>query len=164
LKPIEMAKSLQLEFRRAAITEPEAAALIEALNRELDALYPEAGANHFRLDADEVTGGRGGFLIAWAGAEPVGCGAIRRLDAVTAEIKRMYVVPAFRGYKVGSQILAALETMAREIGCTRLVLETGDRQGAALRLYESAGFERTPPYGEYVASPLSVCLAKELGF
>ena len=67
--------------------------MIEALNGELSGRYPEAGANHFRLDAGEVADGRGAFLVAYAGSQPVACGAIRRLDAGTAEIKRMYVAP-----------------------------------------------------------------------
>ncbi len=41
-------------------------------------------------------------------------------------------------------------------------VETGLRQGEALALYEGAGFSRIPPFGEYVNSPLSVCMAKDL--
>jgi hypothetical protein len=42
------------------------------------------------------------------------------------------------------------------------VLETGERQGEALALYGRAGFSRIPAFGEYVGSPLSVCMAKTL--
>ncbi len=51
---------------------------------------------------------------------------------------------------------------ARALGASRLVLETGDRQHEALALYERAGFARIAPFGEYVGSPLSVCMGKSL--
>jgi GNAT superfamily N-acetyltransferase len=136
--------------------------LIAALNAELSARYPEDGANHFRLDASEVGPGRGAFLVACVGGEPAGCGAVRRLEDGVAEIKRMYVRPAQRGRGVGAVLLAALEAEARQLGARRLVLETGSRQPEALALYRRAGFGVVPAFGEYVDSPLSVFMAKEL--
>lgn len=151
-----------LTIWRCDFLAPEARALIEALNAELSSRYPEEGANHFRLDAEEVVDGRGAFLIAAVAGKPVGCGAVRRIEARTAEIKRMYVNPAERSRGVGRALLAALETEARALGMARLVLETGLRQPEANALYERAGFSRIAPFGEYVGSPLSVCMAKDL--
>jgi len=148
---------------RADIRSAEALALIGALNHELSSRYPEAGATHFRLDAEEVAPGRGAFLIAARTGTPIGCGAVRRIETGTAEIKRMYVRPDARGQRVGQAVLAALEAEARALGCARLVLETGARQPEAITLYERAGFSRIPPFGEYAHSPLSVCMAKDLG-
>jgi GNAT superfamily N-acetyltransferase len=74
----------------------------------------------------------------------------------------MYVVPLDRGRGVGRVILNALINEARALSISRLVLETGVRQSEALALYQRAGFSRIAPFGEYVGSPLSVCLAKEL--
>ena len=147
---------------RADILSPAAGALIAALNAELSSRYPEDGATHFRLDAEEVAPGRGAFLIATHGGQPVGCGAVRRIEAGTAEIKRMYVRPEARGRRVGRAVLSALEAEAGALGCARLVLETGVRQPEAIALYERAGFARIPAFGEYVDSPLSVCMAKDL--
>jgi GNAT superfamily N-acetyltransferase len=152
-----------LTVARADIRSPEALGLIGALNRELSSRYPEDGATHFRLDADEVAPGRGAFLIAARAGTPVGCGAVRRIEDGTAEVKRMYVRPEVRGQRVGQAVLSALEAEARALGCARLVLETGVRQMEAIALYERAGFARIAPFGEYVDSPLSVCMAKELG-
>jgi GNAT superfamily N-acetyltransferase len=152
-----------LAVERADIRSPEALALIEALNAELSSRYPEDGATHFRLDAEEVAPGRGAFLIAARAGKPVGCGAVRRIEAGTAEIKRMYVIPEARGQRVGRAVLSALEREARTLDCGRLVLETGIRQQEAIALYEHAGFSRIPAFGEYVLSPLSVCMAKNLG-
>ena len=159
---VYMQYSSKLDIRRCDLGSTTAAALIGALNAELVGQYPEPGANHFRLDPDEVGEGRGAFLVAYAGDTPIGCGAIRRIDADTAEIKRMYVDPAVRGRGVGHRVLTALEAEARRLGATRLVLETGERAHEAMKLYARAGFVRIPCFGEYADSPLSVCMAKNL--
>jgi GNAT superfamily N-acetyltransferase len=151
-----------LEIRPASLLSTEATTLIAALNAELDALYPEAGANHFRLDADEVGEGRGAFFVAYWNEEPIGCGAIRRIDEHCAEVKRMYVAKEARGHGVSREILKSLEDAARSLGCTRLLLETGRRQSAAVGLYAAAGFVEIPPFGEYIDSPFSLCMAKAL--
>jgi GNAT superfamily N-acetyltransferase len=151
-----------LAVQRFDILSPAARTLIEALNAELSSRYPEEGACHFRLDADEVSDGRGAFLIASRSGKPIGCGAVRRIEQRTGELKRMYVSPEERGRGIGRAILAALEAEARALGISRLVLETGVRQSEALALYRRAGFSRIAPFGEYVTSPLSVCMAKDL--
>jgi putative acetyltransferase len=76
----------EIEIRREAITSSAAERLILALNAELSALYPEPGANHFRLDAAEVAPGRGAFLVAYQNGRPLACGAIRLLSPETAEV------------------------------------------------------------------------------
>jgi putative acetyltransferase len=156
-------ESAGLEIRPAPLRSPEAASLIKALNGELAAMYPEPGANHFTLDEAEVSKGRGAFLIAHLGGAPAGCGAVRTMGDETAELKRMFVVPRFRGLGLSARLLGALEAEALRLGVKRVVLETGERQTEALSLYEKAGYVRTPRFGEYVDSPLSVCLAKRLG-
>jgi putative acetyltransferase len=150
------------ELRRENLGSTVSRQLISALNAELAATYPEEGATHFRLEAEEVEPGRGAFLVIFVGGQPVGYGAIRRLDERTAEIKRMYVEPVARGRGIGRNMLDALEAEAGRLGVTRIVLETGERQTAAVNLYESAGFTRIPRFGEYENSPLSVCMAKRL--
>lgn len=152
-----------VRVRPESLTSPVAAALIAALNQELAGRFPEPGATHFRLDPEEVSDGRGVFLVAYRGDIPVGCGALRRLDSATAELKRMYVVPAERKRGVGRAILKSLEAEARRMGVSRLVLETGNRLEAALALYRRSGFAPIPLFGEYVDSPAtSVCLGKDL--
>lgn len=137
-----------------------ASEMILALNAELSERYPEEGANHFRLDDQEIIEGRGAFLVAYRHGNAVGCGAIRRVEESTAEIKRMYVKPNARGLGIGRVLLMALEAEARKLQVNRIVLETGDRQPEALALYESVGFARIPAFGEYVDSPLSICMGK----
>ncbi|MBK7974433.1 MAG: GNAT family N-acetyltransferase [Deltaproteobacteria bacterium] len=148
---------------RAELTAPASLALIEALDTELAAMYPEPGANHFQLDPEQVLGARGAFLVVRRAGAAVGCGALRLIDDETGELKRMYVAPDQRGRGLGRQLVVALEAEARARGARRLVLETGIRQHAAIALYERCGFERIPLYGEYLSSPdTSVCLGKAL--
>jgi GNAT superfamily N-acetyltransferase len=152
-----------IEIRKVPIGSDDAHRLILALNAELSALYPEDGtACHFRLDDDEVAEGRGAFFVAYANDGPLACGAIRRVDSDTAEIKRMYVQPPARGLGVGRRLLRVLEEEARSLGAKRLALETGVRQPDAIALYTGAGFARIPAFGEYEEHPLSVFMAKDV--
>lgn len=152
-----------ITIARARLTDDMSRALIDDLNAELTGAYPEPGANHFGLDPDEVAEGRGAFLVVHLDGVSVGCGAVRRLDAETGELKRMYVAPAARGTGLGRRLVAALEAEARALGMRRLVLETGTRQNAALALYRATGFDVIPLYGEYLLSPeTSICMGKDL--
>lgn len=140
----------------------DAQALIARLNDELTERYPRAADRHFGLTEAQVADGSGVFVVARLHGAPVGCGALRRLDDVTGEVKRMYVAPPARRSGVGRGILVALERHALALGLRRLVLETGDRQEEAFGLYASAGFARIPCFGEYTG-PRSVCMEKLLG-
>jgi len=152
-----------ITIERAELTADVSRVLIASLNAELKGVYSEPGATHFHLDAEEVADGRGTFLVVYREGTPVGCGALRLLDAETAELKRMYVSPTVRGRGLGRRLVAALEAEARALGIRRLVLETGIWQAAALALYRATGFHPIPLYGEYCLSPeTSVCLGKDL--
>jgi putative acetyltransferase len=156
------ASGLALDIRREDLLSAVAQRLILTLNAELEGRYPEEGACFFRLDPEEVSEGRGGFFVAYLGGEPVGCGAVRRSEPGVAEIKRMYVAPHARGRGIGKQMVKKLESVARELGVTRLVLETGPRQPEAIAVYKNTGFVQIPQFGEYIGSNFSVCMAKDL--
>jgi putative acetyltransferase len=105
------------------------------------------------------------FLVAFEGPDggdviAVGCGGLRELDGSHGEIKRMYVIPERRGTGLSVAILTALEGEARGRGWHRVVLETGDRQPDAMRLYEREGYTRIPNFGYYSDSALSICYEK----
>jgi putative acetyltransferase len=136
--------------------------LIAALDAELGALYPPEQRFGPNFKADQIEGGRGTFLIARHGGRAVACGAIRLLDETTAEVKRMYSEPPLRGTGVGRAVLESLEAVASDLGVRRLVLETGVHQHAAIALYTRAGFTQVDCWGEYAASPTSVCYEKNL--
>lgn len=75
-----------------------------------------------------------------------GCIALRPFDATTGEVKRLYVRPAFRGTGLGARLAATVLEAARAAGYERLVLDTLDRMGDAVRLYGKLGFRPIPPY------------------
>lgn len=149
-----------LTISRERLDSPVAVSLIDALNEELSERYPEPGANHFELSEADVTTGT--FLVATLDGKAAGCGAIRVVEPGVAEIKRMYVPHGMRGRGIATALLAGLEMAARELKVRRLVLETGARQPEAIALYRRAGFDFIAPFGEYVGSPLSVCMGKDL--
>ena len=145
-----------------AFDSADARRLIAALDDGLAELYPPEQRFGPNLKAHHLEGGRGTFLIARTDGRAIGCGAIRLLDPMTAEAKRMYVEPDQRGKGVGRAVLAGLEAAARQLGVRRLVLETGIYQDAALALYRRAGFTQIDCWGEYASSPTSVCFEKHL--
>ena len=152
-----------VHIRRRTLASPEAAQLIAALNAELTTTFPEPGATHFSLSDAQVVAGDGAFLVAYLDDVAVGCGAVRRLDETTAEIKRMYVNPSVRGRGIGRALVEALEREARLVGVTTIVLETGTRLASAIKLYEAMGYAHIPLFGEYLSSPdTSLCFGKSL--
>ncbi len=80
----------------------------------------------------------------------------------TAELKRMYVIPAARGRGLARTVLTHLERTAAEAGATVMVLETGLQQPEAIALYRSCGYQPIPAFGHYADSPSSVHLGKRL--
>ena len=103
------------------------------------------------------------FLVARdSGGAAVACGALRQLDAESAEIKRMYVLPAHRGSGVATALLRSLETEAVGLGLGELRLETGTAQSDAIRFYEREGYRLIDNFGPYADEPLSVCYARPL--
>lgn len=139
---------------------PEATALVGALLAELHALYPEGWSNTWQ--PDELVGPGACFLLASSDGLPIGCGGFRLLEPGVAELRRVYVVPSARARGIAGLLLSRLEEVALAAGYTRLRLETGVRQPAALRLYERAGYQVIPAFAPYREDPLSVCLEKTL--
>jgi putative acetyltransferase len=77
----------------------------------------------------------------------IGCGAFKKLDSSTAEIKRMFVRPNFREKGIASTVLKELELWASEFNYTNSVLETGKNNPEAIALYHKSGYEIIPNYG-----------------
>jgi GNAT superfamily N-acetyltransferase len=101
-------------------------------------------------------------IVAYEDGLAIGCGAFRAFDETTVEIKRMYVLDAFRGKGIAGKILSALEQWAVGNGFRQAVLETGYNQPEAIALYTKAGYVRIPNYGPYAGVFNSVCMKKEL--
>ncbi len=97
------------------------------------------------LDADlaQPEAHYGGIWLALADGQVVGSVAVRRSAPGAAELKRMYLLPAFRGMGLGRRLLGLAVAWAREQDCSRLHLDTGSDMAAAQGFYESYGFVRT---------------------
>ena len=140
-------------------TDPAGHALRTAQRAELDLRY---GCDDHEPGTPPSAGDIDLFLVATDDSGPIACGALRRLDATSAEIKRMYVVPARRGSGVATALLKALEVAARSRGWTTLRLETGPAQPDAIRFYEREGYRQIPLFGAYTDSDVSVCYERPL--
>ncbi len=150
---------MTLAVRAVPWDDPQGTALREAQQDEVSARYgrPDSEPGP-KPTASDITV----FLVAYDDGVAVGCGGLRTLDDAHGEIKRMYVRPDRRGTGVSVALLTALEGEARGRGWDRLVLETGDQQPDAMRLYEREGYTRIPNFGYYADSDLSICYEKWL--
>lgn len=91
---------------------------------------------------------RGCLLLATWDGEAGGCVALRPLDDVTAEMKRLYVRPHVRGHGIARLLVDEVVAVARSCRYARMRLDTLPWMTAAIRLYESVGFRRIAPYRE----------------
>ena len=154
-------------IERLPITHPDAALLVEEVQGEYVARY--GGRDETPIDPTYFEEPNGAFFVGYLDGRPVATGAWRRRTDVlvegtslTAEVKRMYVVPRARGLSLARAMLAHLEDTARESGAEVMVLETGLRQPEAIALYESSGYQPIAGFGYYKDAPLSRCLARSL--
>lgn len=101
-------------------------------------------------------------VVAYEDNVAVAYGAMKELDKNTMEIKRMFTSPAHRAKGLASQVLAELETWAKESGYTVCRLETGKRQPEAIAVYQKNGYIQIPNYGQYAGVENSICFEKKL--
>lgn len=93
--------------------------------------------------------GPGAIWLAEVAGLPIGCIALRPLHLAeprAAEVKRLYVQPAYRGHGVADRLHEALEGGAREAGYTWLYLDTSSQMQAAIRFYSRHGYQLCDPY------------------
>ena len=93
---------------------------------------------------------RGALLLAYVDGALAGCCALRPLDNAdipnAAEMKRLYVRPAFRGFGLGRQLAETILDAARQAGYASVLLDTLDDMEAARNLYADLGFQSIEPY------------------
>jgi putative acetyltransferase len=103
----------------------------------------------------------GRLLLAKTLETIAGCAALRKIDAKTCEMKRLFVREKFRGSGLGKQLAEILIAEARKIGYRKMRLDTlPDKMPSAVRLYERLGFRQIPPYYD---SPIESTVYLELG-
>ena len=101
-------------------------------------------------------------IVCYINSKPAGCGAFKEYDQKNAEIKRMFVLPEYRGQGFGLNILKELEVWASELNYSACILETGKKQPEAIRLYKKAGYAVIKNYGQYENVENSVCMTKAI--
>lgn len=134
---------------------PDAEALRAAMAAEVGPRYADRAAGMARTKANHVdpeTVHR--TILVYAGDQAVGHAAVR-WNGGDLELKRMFVQAEHRGTGVSTALLVASEDAAREAGLPRLILQTGDRQPDAVRLYEKSGYTRIPIFPPYEEMPYS---------
>jgi transcriptional regulator len=140
-------------FRVVEATGPEDIAATHALFREYQqALGVDLCFQGFDEELATLPGKYappdGRLFLAKRGDAVAGCIALRRLDDGSAEVKRLYVRPAWRGFGLGPMLAKAVLDAARAIGYRRLVLDTLADMKAARALYQSLGFHEIASYYE----------------
>ena len=89
---------------------------------------------------------QGCILLATREKECIGCVALRPLENKVCEMKRLYVIPGFRGQKIGSALARGIIDEARQRGYAHMRLDTIESMAEAKSLYLSLGFRRINPY------------------
>ena len=104
------------------------------------------------------------FWSVWDGETLIGIGALKRLSDDHGEIKSMHTEQSHRRKGAGSAMLRHIIAVARQMGLSRLSLETGSWPyfDAAREFYRQHGFVECPPFGSYVSDPNSVFMTLEL--
>lgn len=144
------------------LTHPAVLALIEEHVRGMYATSPETSVHTLdiaELRSDDIT-----LWTAWEDDELLGCGALKELDASHGEIKSMRTAATHLRKGIAAAILEHIVAVARGRGYERLSLETGSGGpfDAALRFYESHGFEYCGPFADYVPDPFSRFMTRRL--
>jgi putative acetyltransferase len=133
--------------------------LVQLLDEELHFLYGMAQKEYNKSNRIDLLDT---VVIAYIGADAVGCGCFRKFNSTSVEIKRMLVRPAHRGQGHGKLILSALEQWAKEKGFVTSFLETGIKQPEAIALYTHMGYTVIDNYGMYQGNQQSICMRKSL--
>lgn len=135
------------------------------LNEHLQSMHALSPAKSVHaLDLERLRAPGITFWSAWRDGQLLGCGALRELDPTHGEVKSMRTPSARRRSGAGRAILAHIIEVARTRGYQRLSLETGavDAFKPAQTLYESVGFTRCGPFGDYASDPFSVFMTLRL--
>ncbi|MER5842880.1 GNAT family N-acetyltransferase [Streptomyces prasinus] len=144
------------------LSSPEIAAFLEEHVRQMRSLTPPESKHALDLDAL-----RGPGITFWSVIDddtPVGCGAIKELDADHAELKSMRTAPTRKRSGIASLLLRHIITETGRAGFTRLSLETGSADFflPARKLYEKFGFVPCEPFADYRPDPNSTFMTRPL--
>ncbi len=150
-----------LVLKRTDSRNPDFMALVALLDADL--AERDGEDNKFYAQYNGIDALKHAVVAYWDG-NAIACGALKPFDLKAMEVKRMYVMPAFRGKAIATRILMELENWAQELHFEHCVLETGKRQPEAIALYQKNGYMIIPNYGPYQGIDNSVCFQKNVSF
>lgn len=105
---------------------------------------------------------KGRLIMALELDQPIGCAALRPIDEHTCELKRMYVLPQFRGKGVGKSLAGYLIQEAKKIDYKMMRLDTGRFLTTAITIYEALGFKQIAPYNDVPEEIRQIAIFMEL--
>lgn len=146
-------------LKRTTSADPDFQALVKLLDKELAI---RDGDEHSFYNQFNSIVQLAHVVVLYNGNIALGCGAFKPYDDTSVEIKRMFVLPNYRGQGVAAIILHELETWAAELNYQTAILETGKKQPEAIRLYQKSGYGIIPNYGQYENIQNSVCMSKKI--
>ena len=88
----------------------------------------------------------GCILLAELSGNMVGCVALRPLESKICEMKRLFVIPQYRGRDIGRALTSAVIDRARQMGYEKMRLDTIDSMKTAKKLYHSLNFRTIQAY------------------
>ena len=158
-----MACDQRWTFHQGELDRNDVRALLALHFAEMRADSPPEACHVLPIDALRDPGIRF-FSLRDKDGTLLGVGALKMLEPGHGEIKSMRTAPAALGLGVGGALLAHLVATAREMGHTRLSLETGNSPlfAAANRLYQRDGFQPCGPFGGYSDTPFTLFYMRAL--
>lgn len=138
---------------------PESIALIDELQTYLESFYAPEHRHGFSVQ--QLIDAGVNFYVLHVDGVAAGCIGLLCLPEY-AEIKRMYVRPAYRRHKLGVRLLEHVQAVAQQKQIPLLRLETGIHQPEANARYESFGFRLIPAFGPYQDDGVSLCYEKNV--
>ncbi len=88
----------------------------------------------------------GGIMLCKDDHAFIGCAGIRKINADIAELKRMFIKPAYQKRGIGKQLLQQAVELAEELNYKTIRLDTLNYMTPAINLYKQYGFYEIPAY------------------
>ncbi|MDE6739937.1 MAG: GNAT family N-acetyltransferase [Lachnospiraceae bacterium] len=101
-------------------------------------------------------------VIAYKNDKAVGCAGLKGYSSADAEIKRVWVDPAYRGQGLATKLMELIETKAKERNFKRVILQTREIMQDAVALYRKLGYHQIANYSPYDKLKDAVCFAKDI--
>lgn len=150
---------MQVQIVRADSSNLEFQALVTLLDTDLAI---RDGDDHAFYAQFNKTDKLKHVVLIYHQQQAIACGALREWNSEIMEIKRMFVLPAFRRKGYAQLVVKNLMVWAKELGKKKCILETGKNQPEAIQLYKKMGFQIITNYGPYIHIENSVCMEIQL--